>query len=216
MFGRRPLVSDEMKEWIEDCFDWFDARFEPPRTPILPTATYFSASKGMGPKTARLVMDDIQRHLGFSDFVELVPLDTLPAEYRLDFNAMGEVAGTFQRDGDTPVIQYDPALMARPMNFINTMAHELMHARLDGLTSEVPGGDAMHELATDLGCIIAGFGVFQLQAADDVGWSGYMSQNSRAYALAVFLRRRNLGLEAVVDHLSTRCAKLVRRAFRSL
>ena len=106
--------------------------------------------------------------------------------------------------------------MQRPIQFINLLAHELMHARLTGLEHDVPGGEGAHELATDLGCIIAGFGVFQLQAADDAGWFGYMTQPSRAFALAVFLQHRQLGTEAVADHLSPRCQKLLRRALKEV
>ncbi|MEM8979168.1 MAG: hypothetical protein AAGD04_06775 [Pseudomonadota bacterium] len=106
--------------------------------------------------------------------------------------------------------------MNRPIQFINLLAHELVQARLSGLESEVPGGEAAHELATDLGCIIAGFGVFQLQAADDAGWFGYMTQPSRAFALATFLKRRDLSVDSVSQHLSTRCKKLVLKAFKDL
>jgi hypothetical protein len=106
--------------------------------------------------------------------------------------------------------------MRQPLLFINTLAHELMHARLSGLEDEVPGGAGAHELATDLGCIIAGFGVFQLQAADDNGWTGYMSQASRAHALALFLNRRRLGIETVSQHLSPRCKKLLAKALKQL
>ena len=104
--------------------------------------------------------------------------------------------------------------MSRPLVFINTMAHEVMHARLSGHENEIPGGLEAHELATDLGCIIAGFGVFQLQAADDSGWSGYMTQPSRAYALATFLDQRRLGPEVVDAHFSARCRRYLKRALK--
>ncbi|MEM7440818.1 MAG: hypothetical protein AAF393_14555 [Pseudomonadota bacterium] len=46
MFWSKPLVSDDMKHWIVECFDWFDARFTPPEKPILPTKEFFSAGGG--------------------------------------------------------------------------------------------------------------------------------------------------------------------------
>ena len=95
------------------------------------------------------------------------------------------------------------------------LAHEVMHARLSGLEDEVPGGAGAHELATDLGCIIAGFGVFQLQGADDAGWTGYMSQDSRAYALGLFLHRRGLERDSVARHLTPRCQKLLTKAMKT-
>lgn len=216
MFWSRPLVSNDMHDWIVECFDWFDARFPPPLAPILPTQAFFTAPGGTGPETAMRVLEDIKRHMGFQAAVELAPLDVLPAEYRIDYQAHSQIAGTFQSDGETALIRYDPEQMNRPLQFINLMAHELMHARLAGLEDAVPGGAEAHELATDLGCIIAGFGVFQLQAADDAGWFGYMSQPSRAMALAIFLGRRGLAADAVAAHLSPRCRKLLIRAFKQL
>lgn len=64
--------------------------------------------------------------------------------------------------------------------------------------------------------MIAGFGVFQLQAADIAGWWGYMSQEARAYALAVFLQHRNLGSDAVAPHLYGRCRKYLKRGMADL
>lgn len=216
MFWSRPTISDDMRAWILDCFDWFDAHFAAPKGPVLPTRAFFSAPGGTSEANARLVLADIKRHLGFDGPVRLLPLDGLPAEYRHSYQQLTEIAGTHQLKDGVSVIRYDPENMRRPLSFINVIAHELMHARLAGHVDAVPGVEPAHELATDLGCIIAGFGVFQLQAADDAGWSGYLSQQSRAFALAVFLARRGLDGDAVAAHLSPRCRKLLARAFRDL
>lgn len=216
MFWSRPLISEDLQGWILECFDWFDGRFDPPPAPILPTKAFFTAPGGTSPETAKLVLDDVKRHLKVDGPVELAPLDVLPAEYRIDYQALSAVAGTHEATGNGSVIRYDPDNMRRPLQFINVLAHELMHAKLAGLEHDIPGGEGAHELATDLGCIIAGFGVFQLQAADDAGWSGYMSQNSRAFAFAVFLSRRGMGAETVAPYLSSRCQTLLKRAFKAL
>lgn len=205
-----------MRIWVDECFDWFDAKFVPPKGPILPNKTFFRAGKGQDLATAQLVLGDIMRLLDYDLPIALSPIAKLPPEYRHSYQALSDVAGTFQETEDERVIQYDPEMMHKPINFISTMAHEVMHARLSGLVHIVPGGEGAHELATDLGCIIAGFGVFQMQAADDAGWSGYMTQSSRAHALAVFLDRRGLGPEAVNPYLSGRCQKLLRKALRQL
>lgn len=91
-----------------------------------------------------------------------------------------------------------------------------MHARLAGMEQLVPGGAEARELATDLGCIVAGFGVFQPRAADETGWSGYLTQDSRACGLAVFLDARGLGAGAVAGHLSGRCLRYLGRALADL
>ena len=216
MFWSRPFISDDLRSWIIECFEWFDERFEPPDGPIVPTKAFFKAPTGTSPETARLVLEDIKRHMKFDAEVDIVPLDMLPAEYRIDYQSLSAIAGTYQHIEGVSVIQYDPEQMNRPIQFINLLAHELMHARLSGLENEVPGGELAHELATDLGCIIAGFGIFQLQAADDAGWFGYMTQPSRAFALAMFLNRRGLGIDDVSPFLSSRCRKLVLKGFKDL
>lgn len=162
------------------------------------------------------MLEDVKELMKFDAEVDIVPLDVLSPELRIDYQSLSVVAGTYQEIEGVSVIQYDPVQMNRPVQFINLLAHELMHARLRGLENEVPGGELAHELATDLGCIISGFGVFQLQAADDAGWFGYMTQPSRAFALAMFLNRRGLGIDEVSQHLSPRCEKLVRKGFKDL
>lgn len=216
MFWSRPTLSEDMRFWILECFDWFDDMFEPPRSPILPTKAFFAAPGGSDPSTAELVLADVKKHMNVDEDIDILPLDVLPAEYRHEYQSLSAVAGTHQRIDGKSVIRYDPEQMHRPIGFINLIAHELMHARLAGYEDDIPGGEDAHELATDLGCIIAGFGVFQLQAADDAGWFGYMTQQSRAFALAVFLDRRGLGSETVAPYLSSRCKKFMRRAVKEL
>lgn len=216
MLWSRPSISDDMRSWITECFDWFDERFEPPIEPIVPTKAFFKAPTGTSAETAALVLDDIKKHMKFDAEVDIVPLSVLPAEYRIDYQSLSAITGTYQEVEGGAVIQYDPEQMNRPIQFINLLAHELMHARLSGLESEVPGGELAHELATDLGGIIAGFGVFQLQAADDAGWFGYMTQPSRGFALAMFLKRRGLSIDDVSPYLSSRCRKYVLKGFKEL
>ncbi|MEL7025723.1 MAG: hypothetical protein AAGO57_00645 [Pseudomonadota bacterium] len=216
LFGRRNRLSQDLKDWIEDSFDWFDARFLPPPKPILPTAEFFKAAKGHDHAAAKAVLKDVQRLLRFDLPIELVPLARPSAEYRHSYQSAREVAGTYQETEEGRFIQYDPEMLWQPLVFINVMAHEVMHARLAGLEDQIPGGRDAHELATDLGCIIAGFGVFQLQAADDQGWSGYMTQESRAHALAVFLDQRGLTPDAVNAFLSGRVRKYLKRAWADL
>lgn len=212
MFWSRPTVSDDMAEWIAESFDWYEARFPTPDRLILPTAAFFSARKGAPEDTAAQVLADIQRHLGNQMTLALSPLGVVPAEYRHSYQSTGDVAGTFQSDGETALITYDPELLNRPISLINTLAHEVMHAQLHDVVDDFPGGIQAHELATDLSCIIAGFGVIQLQNADDVGWSGYLRQPTRAYALASFLHRRNIPLQNARPHLSARSWKLLKKA----
>jgi len=42
-----------------------------------------------------------------------------------------------------------------------------------------------------------------------------MSQDSRAYALGLFLRRRGLERDSVAGHLTPRCQKLLTKAMKT-
>jgi len=205
-----------MAAWVIECFDWFDARFPLPPKPILPTKEFFGARDGQDHETAEAVLRDIKRLMHFDLPIDLIPLARPNAEHRHNYQSMGDVAGMFQETEDGRAIHYDPEAMKRPVAFISTMSHEVMHARPAGLTDMVPGGHDAHELATDLGCIIAGFGVFQLKAADELGWSGFMTQETRGFALAYFLDQRGMGADTVASHLSGRCRKYLKRGFKDL
>ncbi|MEM8788254.1 MAG: hypothetical protein AAGE76_08325 [Pseudomonadota bacterium] len=216
MFRLRPLVTEDISDWVDAAFDWFDDRFPAPPQPILPTPDFFMAPSGRDEATARKILADVQRLMGADQPLEIVPIRQLPAEWRVTVHDTADVAGTFQQADGVSVISYDPELMANPLAFINMVVHEVMHARLAGLDDDLPGGPKAVEPVTDLGCIIAGFGIFQLETADRLGWAGYLSQQTRAHALAVFLQRRGLGEEAIAGFLSSRCKKLLRRAARAL
>jgi hypothetical protein len=81
---------------------------------------------------------------------------------------------------------------------------------------DIPGGEGAHERATDLRAIIAGFGVIQMRGAAEVGWLGYMTQESRAHALAMFLRLTNTDKALALPHLDVRQAKEVRATLKEI
>lgn len=145
---------------------------------------------------------------------QLHALPEIPEELQRGYGELSETAGTYEYDIDKPVISYRPAMLRQPVPFINTMVHEMMHDRLAHVAAELPGGLGAHELSTDLHCIINGFGVFQLNAAEQVGWTGYMTQPSRAYALALFLQINAIPPEEAFGHLGNRAAKFLKRALR--
>ena len=109
-------------------------------------------------------------------------------------------AGTFSLDGNGAVISYEPSSVADPLKLIATFSHELAHYRLSNLRREIPGGEEVHEYATDLMSVYLGFGLFQANSAfsysqhQDVmsqGWRysrmGYLGERGFVFALAVFL-----------------------------
>ena len=86
-------------------------------------------------------------------------------------------------------------------------ARSLALAEMDGL---------LHELATDLHCIIAGFGAIQMTAAEESGWAGYMTQPARAVALAEFLHHKGLAPDSANPWLPLRSQTWLKKAQRDL
>lgn len=215
MFWNRSIVSDDLLGWIRDNFDWVEEN-QPDwwsSAPLVtPTKDFFSANRGDDQATAEAVIRDISAILNLQTKVRLEALPELPDELKHQYGVLGETVGEYWHDEDEPLITYRPSLLRQPVLFINTMAHELIHARLAPFVDDLPGGIEAHELATDLHCIIAGFGVIQLEAAEQAGWTGYMSQPSRAIALAEFLKRKGIGTDLARRHLSSRPARWLKKA----
>jgi hypothetical protein len=214
-------VSGDLQSWIAESFLWAaDKRLLTQDTPlVLPTKAFFTAPGGSTPDTAQALVADILRHLNMADAVlHVAPLDKLPAEYRLDYNALGDTAGTWQADAAQSLVRYDPALFHRPLSLISTLVHEVMHhvLHLQVDVSAMPGGPQAEELSTDLHCITTGFGVIELAGSEQAGWQGYMTQPSRAHALALFLRARGLDAPTTLAALPPRSAKYLRRALKYL
>ncbi len=164
-------VSDDIRDWMVENFHWaIENELLTPETPlILPTKRDFPAPSGDHRKTAGALVDAIARHLGIDpEEMDVVAQDVLPAEYQIDYNALGEVGGTWQDPLDGPaVVTYNPNLTRMPMTFLSMLIHEVIHHRLHMTTSlDLPGGLMAEELGTDLHCITAGFGVISMTGAE--------------------------------------------------
>ncbi|MEM9795137.1 MAG: hypothetical protein AAF919_01520 [Pseudomonadota bacterium] len=216
-FGRYDL-SEARQDWLLDGLIWCAAQgILTMRTPmVLPTKEWFRAPSGLPPEaTAEALLADILRIARMSDTaIDLMPIEVLPDALRHGYGQMSEVAGTWQSDGNRSLIRYDPTLLRRLPTFLSMMAHEVMHERLRGTRMDWPGGEELEELMTDLAAIASGFGVLQLAGAEDIGWQGYLRQDSRAHALALVLRATDIAPEAADAHLPARAAKALRRALR--
>ena len=221
MFRGKPAISNDLADWIFDSFEWVMARDGADEwrhnTPLVrPTKDFFDAPKGEDINTATLIGHNIMALIGETRDIRFEPLPSLPDEIAHEYGKTSDLAGQYWHDNTTPLITYNPRLMRTPVAFINTMAHELMHARLSGVINDIPGGRAAHELATDLHCITHGFGLFQLEAAETMGWAGYMTQPSRAFALAVFLQLTNTPLNEALTYLGPRSSKYLKRAIKDI
>jgi hypothetical protein len=119
--------------------------------------------------------------------------------------------------------------MKTPVAFIQMLSHELSHYLLAPHVEKMPGGEELHELATDLAAIYAGFGVMQLeggmvaggyQGTFEMGWRignlGYLSSEHRAFALALFLAAKDLDIALAAPHLSPDRLSLLKKAMKML
>ena len=214
MFFKYP-ISDDMKEWIYDSFYWAieNKLLTEQTTLITPTRANFSTPSGEPRIVAQGLVEDIQRHLSMSDVrIVVEPLNVIGAEYRIDYNAMVEVAGNWHNQDGLGIIGFDPAGMERRIAFLSTLAHEVMHHRLHMTALDMPGGAEAEELSTDLHCFTTGFGAIQMAGADEAGWAGYMRQETRAYALALFLAVLGIPENEASGFLVPRSVKKLRRA----
>ena len=218
-FFARRLVSQEAQDWVDDNFDWaVDVGFLTARTPlVLPTREFFPSKIGKSPEAVQSLVGDIARLLGLEDrVIQVSPLDVLPGEYRHNYQDLTAQAGTWQGEENAALIRYDPELVARPLVLIAILVHELMHEKLSWTPVQPPGGEALHELATDLHCITCGFGVIAMNAAEQIGWQGYMRQPTRAYALARFTLARGLDPAIVERTLAPRSASYFTKAITDM
>lgn len=216
---QRSPVSSELRGWIADNFAWsIEHRPNWSATPlVLPTRAFFTAPSGDGHEVAEAVLADLQRLLGVGhERISLYRRPMLPDGVSHEYGKLSSVAGTYINDSGAAEISYDPRLMRQPVAFIAIMVHELMHHILAPVVDELPGGEATHELATDLHAIIAGFGVIQLHGAHQAGWLGYMTLESRAYALALFLRLTGTDEHKALSRLDGRQSKALRTALCDL
>ncbi len=219
IFKRRYPVSDDLRDWMVESFQWAaEHRLLTPDTPlVLPTREFIRAPKGTDPTTAQAIAEDLKRLMGLEgEAIAVEPADAIDPEYRVDYNALAEVGGTWAPEGNAAVIQYDPARMRQPLAFLSLMTHELMHHALHRIHEFPPGGAEAEELSTDLHMITMGFGVIALSGAEAAGWQGYMTQPSRAHALALFLAIRGISSDEALGYLPGRAGGFVKAAVKEV
>ncbi len=242
LFGYRRLLPVDEAEWIAGQCAGFVDRFGPgwrdSRRLILPSREFFDAPKGSDHGVALIVFDQIKRHMGLGEDwpVRLEAQEPAPrvqavAETLLVQHDTRPILGSFRVDEQGPLITYDPDLPGNPRAFIATMAHELAHYMLLATTGPNDRYDdpGLEEIATDLLVVEAGFGVMSLESAftseafGDAfaqGWRvshrGYISPETIAFALGLFLRRYQIEAKEAQTLLSPINAKRLKRALRQI
>jgi len=234
------FLDQDDEAWIVETFAWLTHRIQPlgallPRPPVLPTSEFFPVTDCSGHDRAAFIFDCVRRHMDMLDWdcqlvaqPERPPLSIAGIPFHGPMQSSAP-AGTFGTDGNTVVITYDPAEIARPKRLIAILAHELAHYRLAAIAEDVPGGPDLAEQATDLTSLAFGFGVFGANAAFDyqqhqdyqsAGWKtqrlGYLSERVWIFGIAVLLIHSGSAPGPLEAHLKPHLRSDLRAALRSL
>jgi len=238
-FTRRQIVDADTAAWHVENFEWLarqfagNGAFERTRL-VLPRPGFFISDGETGHALALRLFDQVKIYCGMNGWDAELIADDNPAARQQSWS-LGMVAprahalGTFEASGNRIRITYVPALLARPDQFIATMAHELAHYLLASAREPFVCAEDEHEFLTDLAAVFMGFGVFLANARFNMqtyadgqvqGWqwnrSGYLPEADLVFALALFLRVKGLDADAAGAGLKPHLAGLLRRAMKAL
>lgn len=235
----KTFLDPDDEDWHLAAWGWFLARFGEDRlrkAPLVaPTPKFFPPSRAAGHALAEHVFGCVRIHAGMAAWpCELVALPERPNTRVSEFGVVKITSGnmplgTFEREGNTVVITYDPAMTGKPEALVSTLAHELAHYLLHAVHDLPPGGEEMEEFATDLATVYLGFGVFSANTAFNFsqfgdaysqGWrtsgQGYLRERDWSFALAVFCALRGEDVATLKPWLKPYLFSDVRKAARYL
>jgi hypothetical protein len=235
----RTFLDRDLESWMIDAYAWLmrglggTGRIAA-TTLAVPSKDFFPPTEAKGHERGRHIFDCVRSAMGMDDwYVSLEPFKRPPRAARVGefWHVQGgaQPQGTFQWDGNRVIIRYADDLIDQPHQLVATFAHELSHYLVGSVSEQMPGGEEAHELLTDLCVAYAGFGIFGANAAFSFsqhgdafsqGWqsqrSGYLSERSWAFALAIFLSLRGLPPDAADRWLKDGLVRQVRDANRYL
>ena len=208
-FRPRSIVNADAEAWLTENFCWLMQQFGWPAEMnlILPKPGFFKSNGETGHALAVHLFEQVKNYCGMSAWdVDLVvdnnPLAESAHVYAARIASREYAAGTFWRSEGQVQISYVPALLQQPGRFITTMAHELAHYVLTTATEAPPCTDEEMEVLTDLAAVYMGFGVFLANGSFEwgaMGRCGYLTERDIIFALALFLRAKNLMDKSLID-----------------
>jgi len=236
LFGRTRFLDPDVEDWCLETWAWLMANLGGmarlrQASLVLATREFFPPTEAQGHERALYVFERVKSLMGLEEWPARLEPFARPQVQRVGPLALiqtgGTANGTFRVENGEAVIGYASDLVGDPRHMIATFSHELAHYLLGSIRGAIPGGNELHELATELTVAHAGFGVFgankafhfeQQQDAFAQGWrssrSGYFSERTWAFALALFTTLR--GGEIPHGQLKPSIAELARKAERYL
>jgi hypothetical protein len=239
-FRRRHFLRPEDEDWLLEIWAYFlrnlggidDLRLSPI---VTPSREFFPPTSAKGHARAEHVFACVRQHARLEDWhCKLAAQPERPktrvGEYLVVKHDTNESPlGTFGVDGNEVLITYDPASVDNTFTLVATLAHELAHYLLGSVREEPPGGEDLHEFATDLMTIYLGFGIFGANSAFNFrqhgdfmsqGWQsagqGYLGEREWAFGLAMFLELRNDPSDTLREFLKPHIMADVQKARRYL
>ncbi len=236
-FGKSRFLDADIEDWVLETWAWLMSNLGGMQrlaaAPLaLPTRDFFAPTDAEGHERALYVFERIKALMNIADWpCSLEAYDRPTANARVSELGMVKTGaapnGTFRIVEGQVIISYASDLAGDPRGLIATLSHELSHYLLATIRKPIPGGQELHELATELTVAYAGFAVFaanhafsfgQFGGVYSQGWSsqrnGYFSERTWAFALALFAALK--GIEVPNDQLKPSVADLTRKAARYL
>ncbi|CAM5763968.1 hypothetical protein LMIY3S_00989 [Labrys miyagiensis] len=235
-FRRKPLLDSDTARWHLDNFAWLvrnhgqHSRFADAQL-VLPSKDFFETDDQKGHAMALRLFGQVKAYCGLGESdIALVQTDSPPSQAGgLVINHGKHAAGTYSWGWgrqEAPQISYGAKLLDNPQSFIATMAHELAHHLLAKSAAETPPVDADEdEHLTDITAVYLGFGVFLANSAFNMqthadGWSysrqGYLPESDLVFALAIFLKVKQISPGPAFAYLKADLGAMLRRALRDL
>ncbi|MBX3480376.1 MAG: hypothetical protein KF842_08245 [Caulobacter sp.] len=237
LFAKQTFLDAEIEAWLLDGYGWLMRNLggmeRISASPLaMPNRDFFPPTKAKGRALGTHIFDCVRSGMGMQDwYVSLEPFKRAPSLAGLSYGTFesGGANGAFEWDGNKVIISYADDLISQPHQLVATFAHELSHYLTGSVSEQMPGGEEAHELLTDLCVAYAGFGVFGANAAfhfqqfsdgQSQGWSssrsGYLSERSWAFALAVFIALKGLPADSADRWLKDGLVRQVKAASKYL
>jgi hypothetical protein len=244
LFKRRKMLDAASSEWIFATWEWALRNFGSDRfrqvVLVQPINEHFPGLRAAPERLVEAVFERVRMFAGMQDRpcelrAQEADAITHVAPFVIMQGAPSGPAGTFRMavgDGEAPpraVITYNPDQANDPGALVATFAHELAHYLAHDCDEPPPGGEELHEHATDLLAVFQGFGIFlansafsfqQFQGAGSQGWSsrrqGYLSQYELTYALALFCLLKSMDRRGVERFLKESLVSVFRRSWKEL
>lgn len=235
-FRKKSLLSEENEAFQIETYKWLLRNFggkyfyEDAKL-ILPTDEFFPVKNQNPEKLVYEIFNLVKKYAGLEDWPCTLKAQEKDPDLRVStfvtLNTQEESAhGTFSVNKNNEVtITYNPDLASNPIQMVSTFSHELSHYLTSTSREAPPGGWDNWEFATDITATFLGFGIFQANAVFNIqqytdfesqGWrtsgGGYLSEAEHSFALALFIRLKNISPNIVYPHCDVNIKNYLKKA----